>query len=230
MEPIPRGSMVDAAADQLRNAILAGELEPGEPLPLRVLGERLGISHIPIREALRQLTAEGLVVSSPRRTPQVAHVALAELSDIYELRRMIEVPIARRARSQADSGDLTRLRCAYRDFEEVGDEPESPAYWERHRDFHWALIAADTNTWTQRVLAPLWQGTERYVRLFVTTFGDNDQSMNMHLALLRAYEDGDPDVLADALSEHFAETERVVTEGYRARLANLDAATGLRAP
>ena len=65
METIQGGSLTDAAATQLRNAILGGELQPGQPVRVRELQDRMGVSHIPIREAIRQLEAEGLIITSP---------------------------------------------------------------------------------------------------------------------------------------------------------------------
>jgi DNA-binding GntR family transcriptional regulator len=219
-------SAVDAAVDQLRDAILTGEMQPGEAIRIKLLAEQLGISHIPIREALRQLEAEGLVVSSPRRTPVVAGVAVEELTALYELRLMVEIPTARRAVEQSGSADLAAVRTALRRMEETAGEPGSPDYWDIHRDLHWALIAAGANVWTQRMLDPLWRATERYVRLFVTRYRSPDDALRMHRALVAAYESGDPDALATELTEHFAETERVVRAGYGAAMEARQAAAG----
>jgi DNA-binding GntR family transcriptional regulator len=219
-------SAVDAAVDQLRDAILTGEMPPGEAIRIKLLAEQLGISHIPIREALRQLEAEGLVISSPRRTPVVAGVAVEELTALYELRRMVEVPTARLAVAQSGAGDLAAVRTAFRHMEATAGEPGSPDYWEIHRDLHWALIAAGANVWTQRVLEPLWRATERYVRLFVTRYRSPDDALQMHRALVAAYEGGDPDAFAAELTEHFAETERVVRAGYGAAMDARRAAAG----
>jgi DNA-binding GntR family transcriptional regulator len=217
-------SAVDAALDQLRDAILTGEMPPGEAIRVKLLAEQLGISHIPIREALRQLEAEGLVVSSPRRTPVVAGVGVEELAALYELRRMVEVPTARLAVQQSGPDDLAAVRATFRRME--SGEPGSPDYWEIHRDLHWRLIAAGANVWTQRVLEPLWRATERYVRLFVTRYRSPDEALRMHRALVEAYAGGDPDAFAAELVEHFAETERVVRAGYGAAMEGPQAAAG----
>jgi DNA-binding GntR family transcriptional regulator len=217
-------SAVDAALDQLRDAILTGEMPPGEAIRVKLLAEQLGISHIPIREALRQLEAEGLVISLPRRTPIVAGVAVEDLAAVYELRRMVEVPTARLAVEQSGAGDLAAVRATLHRMESA--EPGSPEYWEIHRDLHWALIAAGANVWTQRVLEPLWRASERYVRLFVTRYRSPDEALRMHRALVDAYAGGDPDAFAAELVEHFAETERVVRAGYGAAMKGPQAAAG----
>jgi DNA-binding GntR family transcriptional regulator len=219
-------SAVDAAVSQLRDAILRGEMQPGEAISIRSLEEQLGISHIPIREALRQLEVEGLVVSSPRRAPVVAGVAVEELMALYELRRMVELPTARLALAQSTPAHLAAVQDAFRRMEAEASEVDSPAYWEVHRELHSALIAAGTNVWVQRVLDPLWRATERYVRLFVTRFGTRADALRMHGALVAAYERGDPAAFADELCEHFNETERVICEGYGAVMAAPRAAAG----
>jgi len=216
VEAIQSESLVDAVADRVRQAILAGDMQPGEPIRARVLQEQLGISHIPIREAIRQLEAEGLVVVAPRRTPQVAGVGLEELAAIYELRRLIEIPTVHRAREVASEADVVAVRDAYEAFERIAMDTRSPEYWASHTRFHWALVAAGANSWTRRVLDPLWRGSERYVRLFVAKYATPDATLQLHRVLLEAYETGDPDEIAAALLEHFRETERGVREAYLA--------------
>jgi DNA-binding GntR family transcriptional regulator len=210
--PLPE-SLVDVAADHVRSAILGGRMQPGEFVRVRELQERLGISHIPIREAIRQLEAEGLIIAPPRRTPFVAGVSLEEFTAVYELRRLIELPTVRAARTAATEADDRLVREAFAAYERVAADPGESEYWKRHEEFHWALIAAGANPWTRRVLDPLWRGAERYVRLFVMTYASPDETFDLHRRLLEAYEAGDAEVIVDALEEHFAETER----GVRAR-------------
>jgi DNA-binding GntR family transcriptional regulator len=216
VEPIQHESLVTVAAARLRDAILKGEMNPGEAIPVRALQESLGISHIPIREALRQLEAEGLVVVPPRRMPMVAGVALEELSAIYELRKMIEIPTARRAIENAKPADAVRVGRAFEEFARHAEDTRAPEYWEAHTRFHWALIETGANAWTRRILERLWRTNERYVRLFVSTFGSPEDAMRLHVQLLEAFESGDADRLAEAFEVHFDETERVVCEGYLA--------------
>jgi DNA-binding GntR family transcriptional regulator len=203
------GTLVDIAANHVRGAILSGELQPGEPVRIRELQDQLGISHIPIREAIRQLEAEGLVITPPRRVPLVAGVSTEEFHAIYALRRLIELPTAREARRIATAEDDARVRAAFADYERIASDTTTSEYWRRHEDLHWSLIAAAANPWTRRVLDPLWRGAERYVRLFVT-YATPDETLELHRRLVEAYELADPDAVADALDEHFTVTERGV--------------------
>lgn len=216
--------MVDAAANRLREAILRGEMAPGDPIRVRSIEQRLGISHIPIREALRRLEAEGLIVSPPRRTSTVAGVALEDLSAIYEIRRMIEIPTARLSLQTATAADEVKVRHAFEAFERAASDTVASEFWERHREFHWALLEPGANPWTRRTLEPLWGASERYVRLFVSTFGSTESAMGLHRRVLEAFEGGDPDMFANAMLDDFAESERVISEGYLATMASRSAA------
>lgn len=215
METIQGGSLTDAAAMQLRNAILSGELQPGQQVRVRDLQDRMGISHIPIREAIRQLEAEGLIVTSPRRTPVVASVDLDDLAAIYELRHMIELPIVRRARERATEADVRAVREAFAAFEAVAMDPNTAEFSTRHIAFHQSLVEPGCNAWTRRVLDPLGTGAERYVRLFVSQYSTPGWTLHLHRMLLDAYEVANPEEIVVALENHFNETERVVREGFQ---------------
>jgi len=80
----------DVVFNTLRNAILTGELQPGERLMEIKLADKLGVSRTPIREAIRKLELEGLVVNTPRKGAEVANISSEDLRDVLEVRRSLE--------------------------------------------------------------------------------------------------------------------------------------------
>ena len=90
VRPIQSRSVVEQVMTELRRSILSGALEPGREFSLRELAEMLHVSIIPVREALRGLESEGLVVTRPGRSALVAPLDLDELQGIYRLRRLLE--------------------------------------------------------------------------------------------------------------------------------------------
>ena len=88
--PGGQGSIQDVIEAELRERILVGDIEPGGRINVRQLEQHFGVSHIPIREAIHRLEAEGLVVNVPRRGAIAAGVSLKELDEIYDLRRILE--------------------------------------------------------------------------------------------------------------------------------------------
>src|SRR5687768_6614208 len=116
-ETIRRTSIVDTVTERLRREILSGELEPGGRIRVGELETRIGVSHIPIREALRRLEAEGLVQTSPQRATLAAGLALEDLTGLYDLRRLIEPPVALRAATLATADDIEATRVALQELE-----------------------------------------------------------------------------------------------------------------
>lgn len=211
--PIPE-TMVDGITERLRQAIITGAIRPRERIRVADLERKFGVSHIPIREALRRLQSEGFVEISPRRTTIAAGVDLSDLANIYDLRRIIEVEIGRRSVSRMTKSDIETVRRALVSFQAVANDPSSAEFWERHRNFHWALLAPAANPTVQRVLDHLWQSSERYVRLFVSTFATMDTVMDLHVELYEACAGGDVTTFENALTRHYVETEKTVRDGF----------------
>jgi len=207
-------TMVDGITERLRQAIITGAIRPRERIRVADLERKFGVSHIPIREALRRLQSEGFVEISPRRTTIAAGVDLSDLANIYDLRRIIEVEIGRRSVSRMTKSDIEAVRRALVSFQAVANDPSSAEFWERHRDFHWSILAPAANPTVQRVLDHLWQSSERYVRLFVSTFATMDTVMNLHVELYDACAGGDVTTFENALTRHYVETEKTVRDGF----------------
>ena len=222
--PIPE-TMVDGITERLRQAIITGAIRPRERIRVADLERKFGVSHIPIREALRRLQSEGFVEISPRRTTIAAGVDLSDLANIYDLRRIIEVEIGRRSVSRMTKSDIETVRRALVNFQAVANDPSSAEFWERHRNFHWALLAPAANPTVQRVLDHLWQSSERYVRLFVSTFATMDTVMDLHVELYEACAGGDVTTFENALTRHYVETEKTVRDGFSSLQAGRTDAT-----
>lgn len=215
---IRRTSIVDTVTERLRREILSGEIEPGGRIRVGELERRFGVSHIPIREALRRLEAEGLVVTSPQRATLVAGIALEDLAGLYDLRRIVEVPVVERAAGTATDDDVETAAQALAALERAA--PGSDDFWLAHRSFHWSLMAPGTTAWVQRVLEQLWQSAERYVRLTASAFGTTEEAMREHRRMLELFEERDGAALAELLRQHLNRTELVLREGYLALRAS----------
>jgi DNA-binding GntR family transcriptional regulator len=222
--PIPK-TIVDGITERLRRAIITGTIRPGERIRIADLERKFSVSHIPIREALRRLQSEGFVEILPRRTTIAAGVDLSDLANIYDLRRIIELEIGRRSLSRMTKNDVDAVRRALVNFQAVANDPSSAEFWERHREFHWALLAPAANATVKRVLDHLWQSSERYVRLFVSTFATIDTVMDLHVELYEACAGGNVTTFENALTRHFVETEKTVRDGFRSLAAGQAEAT-----
>lgn len=111
----------EAAADVIRRAILDGTLMPGQRLTEESLARDLKTSRTPVREALRVLKAEGLVVSTPYHGSTVREYEVDDLDDMYQLRALLEGYAARRAAQRIDEEGVRKLRESSERFVELGD-------------------------------------------------------------------------------------------------------------
>jgi DNA-binding GntR family transcriptional regulator len=209
---IQRVSVVDDVTVRLRRALLAGEIKPGERIKVAELEKTFGVSHIPIREAVRRLETEGLIVALPQRAAVAARVDLADLAGLYDLRRIIECEVIHRSVDAMTVEQAQAARDALERLEAVAADHESPTFWERHRDFHWALLEPGASTWIERTLDQLWLASQRYVRLFVSqTLAD---AMSEHRQLVDCSDARDGASAAATLRRHLDRTELAVREAF----------------
>lgn len=223
---LTRPVLVDQIADALRRDILHGTLRPGQRITVSTLAKELGVSHIPVREAVRRLEAEALIETVPHQGALVADVHLDELHEIYELRRLIEGDIAARAATAYRPEDLDTIDAALRRL--LDADPTDPAgnWMDAHRAFHAAILAPASTVWNQRLLGLLWQSAERYHRLYTLVFGSLSSANADHAGLAVAARRGVPVEMQDLLVQHLHHTEEAVTTGYLATVRAEDGDPG----
>lgn len=107
----------DVVFNTLRQAILRGEMEPGERLMEIQLAQKLGVSRTPIREAIRKLELEGLVIMIPRKGAEVAHITEKDMKDVLEVRSTLEELVVELAIKNVTDEKIEELKCANKVFE-----------------------------------------------------------------------------------------------------------------
>lgn len=152
----------DVVFNTLRQAILKGELKPGERLMEIALAERLGVSRTPIREAMRKLELEGLVVMIPRRGAQVANITEKDLNDVLEVRIALENLSIEKACQYMTEEQMDELKAAALKFERSigGHNPVRLA--EADEAFHEVIYKASDNRRLKQVLNNLREQIYRY--------------------------------------------------------------------
>ena len=193
-------SIQDVIETDLRERILLGRIEPGGRINVRQLEQHFGVSHIPIREAIRRLEAEGLVVNVPRRGAVAAGVSLNELYDIYDLRRIIEPPVAERAVAAMSSADFDLITVAYDALAAAERGPSGIDFSTAHWDFHWHVLRPGSTDEIERLLHRLWRVADRYVRL--TRGVAIDAAHDQHHQLYDACANRDSAAASDILERH----------------------------
>ena len=152
----------DVVFNTLRKAILRGELKPGERLMEIQLANKLGVSRTPVREAIRKLELEGLVLMIPRRGAEVAEITEKNLRDVLEVREALEELAVRLACDHIDQEGIDELKKAGREFEESLKSPDITGIAEADVRFHDCICAATDNQKLIQLLNNLREQMYRY--------------------------------------------------------------------
>lgn len=170
----------------------------------------LTVSFIPVREALRVLEAEGLVITRPGRSAMVAPLDLDDLRAIYRLRKALEPEIAGRSCLLLSGSELDRLERQTDEF--AGLDRGIHEIYESHHAFHLALLRPAATAWDIRLLTTLWRAAERYIRIGFSRLdpdpNEPGRRQQVHRELITALRLRDPDVAAQAVLSHLAHNEQ----------------------
>ncbi|HEX4883568.1 MAG TPA: GntR family transcriptional regulator [Casimicrobiaceae bacterium] len=140
-------------AAHLRRRILAGELRPGQRLKLDELAALCEVSHMPVREALRELEGEGVLEVQPHRGATIRGVDARFIRNFYDLRGAIEGMLSGRCAERIDAAGLASLRAAARDVERAARRDDAEGVVEANRRLHDAINATADNPQALRMLA-----------------------------------------------------------------------------
>jgi DNA-binding GntR family transcriptional regulator len=212
----PAQSKADQVHAQLKTEIELGELAPGAPLSELWLVERTGASRTPVREALRRLSAEGLVDLTPRLGARVSRVSAQSVRNLFEFRQLLEPAAIRQATEAATADPAARARFAEmragfaRIQAEAPSQTRSRAFYELADRFDWAIIDATRNEHLRRAIADLRPHTARLRNLSHLDPHRTDDSVVEHLAICDALLAGDPDAAASLIAGHLVESLRTI--------------------
>ena len=200
------GGGVGAVHERLREAILSGELEPGETLSQVKLARQLGVSRTPLREAIRMLQREGLVEGEPNKRIVVAPFSVEDMEELYALRITVEALGVRLTVPQLSEEELATLDGRLAQMAYFAEREDYERYAVPHAEFHAGLVAG-SGTRIVNLLSQLSDHTERYRRLHTTRAPHAwEQGAREHRAILDACIARDVDSAALRLAEHLSHT------------------------
>jgi DNA-binding GntR family transcriptional regulator len=199
---IARQTVTDLALRILRDKILHGEYGEGEPLRQDALAAQLGVSRIPIREALRQLEAEGLVSFSPHAGAVVSTLSLSEIEELFAIRGLLESEVLRQSIAHLTEEDLDRADAVL-DAYELAFERHDVAQWGAlNWRFHSTLMFAANRPLTLSVLSGLHNQSDRYMRMQLALTHGQDRAIGEHQTIATAARAGESERAAELVHEH----------------------------
>ncbi len=177
-EAKPGEPMTQVVARWLRQAIFDGDLQPGMRVRQEAVAQEHGISRIPVREALRQLESEGLVVIRPNSGARVAVLDFEEHAEIYKIRERLEPLALAESVGRLTDEHRREVMLLAREVESATGDPE--AWLDADRRFHLACYAGVPTPRLLSMINNYWNTTQRYRRILLTTFTEEDYEMAHH--------------------------------------------------
>lgn len=200
MPAISNRTKKEQVVEGIREAVLSGELQPGEKLEQDKLAERYSVSPTPVREALRQLEAEGILDYNPHRGVRVAEVNLRDVREIYLIRGTLESLATRLAVSYLNGGHIQRLEALLDEMEIVIVQGRLKELRKLNYEFHMLIYHAPEMPQLLHLIRNLW--TKFPWDTLNVIPGRALMSVQEHRKLIQAIKEGNARLAAQLMQEH----------------------------
>ena len=202
----------DIVFENLRNAILEGDLKAGKRLMEVQLAEQLGVSRTPIREAIRKLELEGLVVMLPRKGAYVANMSFKDLIDVLEIRASLEGLAACLAAERRRDEDIEELEKVAKEFEKSVRETDIDNVLKKDIEFHEKIFLMANNKKLYHLITTLWEQVHRFRVTYVSNYEASLSLVEEHKKILEAIKSGDSELAKKYATEHIELAEQFFME------------------
>lgn len=198
----------DVVFNTLRQAILTGEMEPGERLMEIQLANKLGVSRTPIREAIRKLELEGLVIMIPRKGAEVAHITVKDMRDVLEVRSALEELAATLACKNVTPEHIDELKTANRVFEAAIVSKDVVAIVNADVTFHNIIYSMTDNQRLIQLINSLSEQMYRYRLEYVKDARSHSILISEHADIINRIASRDEEGAKEVISQHIGNQER----------------------
>jgi len=204
LTPVPRETVNDRVYREIRRALIRGLFEPGQVLTMQELANSLGVSTMPVREALSRLVSEQALEALPNRSTRVPPVDPARLEDLLRARIVIEGAALEQAAARLSRDDLAELRALVQAHDAAPQTSESflERQLEINQGFHFRIYAASGSTVMIPIIESLWLQSGPYIRAAAMAFDPQGQpsTSHYHVEIVAALEAGDVKAAHQALA------------------------------
>lgn len=200
----------DVVFQTLRRAILTGTLKPGERLMEIHLANQLGVSRTPVREAIRKLELEGLVIMIPRRGAEVANITTESMKDVLEVRRALDVLCTELASERITETELAKLKAAEEAFNKASQDGDITQIAACDVEFHDIILKATGNVRLINLVNNLSEQIYRYRFECIKDAGNCSALIKEHEMIYKAIAEHDKVAAADAAKLHIDNQEKAI--------------------
>ena len=209
---ITRSALYEEVAERLRASIYAHELPPGSWVDEQALADQFGISRTPMREALKVLASEGLVILKPRRGCYVTELSDTDLDQIFPVMALLEGRAALEATQKASAADLAALDRIHADLERHAASGDANHFFEANDAFHTALQDIADNRWLKQLIADARKVIKLTRRKSLEAEGRVNESLQEHRKVMSAIKQRQPDQAARAMHDHLLSGRAALAE------------------
>jgi DNA-binding GntR family transcriptional regulator len=213
LRPQVATSLVDRVTEEIKASILLGALQPGQQFSIGELCAELDVSHIPVREALRRLEADGLVILRPSRSAIVTPLTLDELAEVYRLRLAIEPTLAASSAPSYTDEALEEAERLCAELRVPDGASRGRAGGEAHARLHELLLSPAAGPLSKRILRRLWDVSERYISWVYDVWPlEDDEPYRLHLELIKIAQLRKGPKMRKAIVDHLTESQAYMRE------------------
>ena len=205
----------DVVFNTLRQAILTGELKPGERLMEIHLANRLGVSRTPIREAIRMLELEGLVTMIPRRGAEVAQITEKSMSDVLEVRRAMDALCVELACERISDEELKELKAACDNFEHAVRSKDNKKIAKADVELHDIIVKATGNSRLVQLINNLSEQMYRYRYEYIKDASQHNRLIEEHRIIYESIVNKDKETASQAAKMHIDNQEKAIMKQLR---------------
>jgi DNA-binding GntR family transcriptional regulator len=213
-QPLPLAKM---AYERLRDSILHGQLVPGEVYNEMTLAKDLGISRTPVREALLELSAQGLVIFLPRKGVLVKHFTKKDVEEIFELRRVIELAATEKVTGREPPCDLSKLKKHLDDQRKAVVKKDFTGFMKADRAFHATFCDLTDNRRLSQIIENIRDLIHFMGMQGLGTTGRAEVVIQEHERVLKAVAQRDPFKARKEMEHHLNLSEQAVLQYYDSR-------------
>jgi len=205
----------DVVFNTLRQAILTGELKPGERLMEIRLADKLGVSRTPVREAIHKLELEGLVTLVPRRGAEVAQITEKSMNDVLEVRRALDALCAELACDRITEEGLKALKQACDDFEQCVHKKDIRLIAQADVTLHNIIVQATGNQRLIQLINNLSEQMYRYRFEYIKDSSRHETLVDEHRIIYQSIVCKDKETAAAAAKTHIDNQEKAIIRKIR---------------
>ena len=199
---IPPPTRATACADQIRRKILDGEYSSGMQLRQDALAEELGVSRIPVREALVQLEAEGLVTLRPHRGAIVTSLSGPEIQELYEFRALLEPRLLEKSAPLLSKADFRQLQAILKEYSQALHATDVSRWGELNVQLHSLLYSHANSPRMEATVQQLLQGADRFTRMHIKYTDGVERAEREHEMIVNLCEHGEISAASELLRKH----------------------------